>query len=343
VLGAQDNFLYVPVSYYGFCVLDISNPLDPEIIGFSPSSLPFYDLAIQDNYAYVACYDSGMGVYDISSPQNPIPVGSVGLDGWSTDVAVSGNYVYAVFNDNWNEWGFDVVDISIPGSPVIVGAYISDHYAYAIDLSGDYAYITTQSPIQVINISNPVSPDLVYSGYNYDHVYYLEFFGDYLFASETYFGLNILERISPTSLQLIGYYETPGWAGCADFDGQYIYFLDRYHFDILQCPNIVSAPPSSSNPLPTTFELYPPSPNPFNPATTITFGLPVASWVKVEVFDIAGRLVGLSGSGTTPTTGYFPAGVHEMTFDGSDLTSGIYLLRLRAGDFNAVEKMVLIK
>lgn len=95
--------------------------------------------------------------------------------------------------------------------------------------------------------------------------------------------------------------------------------------------------------LPAEFRLYPNHPNPFNPTTTITFGLPVASWVKVEVFDIAGRLIGLSGSGATPTTGYLTAGVHGVTFDGSDLPSGIYLVRFQAGDFNAVEKMVLLK
>ena len=95
--------------------------------------------------------------------------------------------------------------------------------------------------------------------------------------------------------------------------------------------------------IPEIFFLEGNHPNPFNPATTITFGLPVASWVKVEVFDIAGRLVGRSGSGTTPTTGYFPAGVHELTFDGSDLPSGIYLVRFRAGEFGAVKKLVLLK
>jgi hypothetical protein len=95
--------------------------------------------------------------------------------------------------------------------------------------------------------------------------------------------------------------------------------------------------------IPESFFLEGNHPNPFNPATTITFGLPVASRVQVEVFDIAGRLVGLSGSGTAPTTGYFPAGVHEVTFDGSDLPSGIYILRLQGGDFSAINKMVLLK
>jgi len=70
----------------------------------------------------------------------------------------------------------------------------------------------------------------------------------------------------------------------------------------------------------------------------------------VEVFDIAGRLVGLSGSGarSAPLQGWYQAGVHEVTFDpkgasGSDLPSGIYICRLQAGDFSAVEKMVLLK
>jgi hypothetical protein len=94
---------------------------------------------------------------------------------------------------------------------------------------------------------------------------------------------------------------------------------------------------------PQDFGLYGIYPNPFNASSVIQFGLPVAAWVKVDVFEIAGRLVGLSGSGTTPTTGYFPAGVHEMTFDGSDLASGIYLVRLQAGDFVGLQKMVLLK
>ncbi len=96
------------------------------------------------------------------------------------------------------------------------------------------------------------------------------------------------------------------------------------------------------------FRLYPPSPNPFNPTTTIRFDLPVASWVKLEVFDTQGRGVSPSGSGpegglrsATPTT--YSAGTHEITFDGSSLPSGMYYYRLTAGTFAASGKMVLMK
>ena len=91
------------------------------------------------------------------------------------------------------------------------------------------------------------------------------------------------------------------------------------------------------------------SPNPFNPTTAISFTLQAASLVKLEVFDVNGRNVGaklaspLSGSGATPTTGYYPAGTHSITFDGSNLPSGIYFAKLTAGEFTAVQKMVLMK
>jgi len=95
--------------------------------------------------------------------------------------------------------------------------------------------------------------------------------------------------------------------------------------------------------IPETYFLEGNHPNPFNPTTTITFGLPVASWVKVEVFDIAGRIVTGKGARSAPLQGWREAGVHEVTFDGSDLSSGIYILRLQAGDFSAVKKLILLK
>ena len=99
--------------------------------------------------------------------------------------------------------------------------------------------------------------------------------------------------------------------------------------------------------LPEDFALIGAYPNPFNPTTTLRFDLPQAGWVKLDVFDIAGRRVGMSGSGTTPTTalvnGWRGAGSHEVTFDGSGLPSGVYIYRLQAGDYEAAGKMLLIK
>ena len=63
--------------------------------------------------------------------------------------------------------------------------------------------------------------------------------------------------------------------------------------------------------------------------------------MKVEVYDIAGREV--RAHSRAPLQGYYPAGVHEVTFDGSDLASGIYIVRLNTGNYVGVQKMVLLK
>ncbi|TKJ40779.1 hypothetical protein CEE37_07380 [candidate division LCP-89 bacterium B3_LCP] len=91
-------------------------------------------------------------------------------------------------------------------------------------------------------------------------------------------------------------------------------------------------------------------PNPFNPTTVLSFRLSVASLVRLEVFDIYGRNVGAGFAAGTlkgkpaPTPGtWHPPGTHNITFDGTALTSGIYLYRLSTPYFTTSGKLILIK
>jgi len=96
----------------------------------------------------------------------------------------------------------------------------------------------------------------------------------------------------------------------------------------------VSDPASS---FPKEFALRGPYPNPFNPTTMFRIELPVASLVKLEIHDISGKSVG------TVIESWRRAGYHDVTFDGSGLSSGVYLYQLDADDFTASGKMVLLK
>jgi hypothetical protein len=89
--------------------------------------------------------------------------------------------------------------------------------------------------------------------------------------------------------------------------------------------------------IPMNFALPGAHPNPFNPTTTISYKLPVASYTTLTVFDVQGREV------ARLVNGWRGAGLHEVTFDASNLASGIYLYRLEAGNYNATGKMAFMK
>ncbi|HTY01158.1 MAG TPA: LamG-like jellyroll fold domain-containing protein [Bacteroidota bacterium] len=78
-------------------------------------------------------------------------------------------------------------------------------------------------------------------------------------------------------------------------------------------------------------------PNPFNPKTVISGQWPVASVVRLAVYDVLGREVAVLANGR------YPAGKYTFTFDGSHLSSGIYFYRLTAGSNTAVRKMTFLK
>ncbi|MBK6911196.1 MAG: lamin tail domain-containing protein [bacterium] len=98
-----------------------------------------------------------------------------------------------------------------------------------------------------------------------------------------------------------------------------------------------SATPQSGNAIVTEFALHQNYPNPFNPETAIRFDLAEASEVTLTVFNVAGQEV------ATLVNGNMNAGAHSVSFDGANLTSGVYLYRLTAGEFTSTMKMVLLK
>jgi hypothetical protein len=94
--------------------------------------------------------------------------------------------------------------------------------------------------------------------------------------------------------------------------------------------------------VPEEFILYPNYPNPFNPETKITYGLPEEEYVKIRIFDITGRLV------NTLVSEQQVAGYHQVRWNGQDaydtlVSSGIYWCRISAGDINKTMKLVFMK
>jgi len=89
---------------------------------------------------------------------------------------------------------------------------------------------------------------------------------------------------------------------------------------------------------PLRFSLSQNYPNPFNPSTMINFVIPQKSAVSLSVYDMSGKLVAELINNETKTEGSY-----AYEFDGSRLSSGMYVYRLTAGKFTETRKMILVK
>ncbi|MBK7259372.1 MAG: hypothetical protein IPI01_16520 [Ignavibacteriae bacterium] len=108
-----------------------------------------------------------------------------------------------------------------------------------------------------------------------------------------------------------------------------VYSLTRSFFRTM-----TSVPEAGS---PSAYALLPNYPNPFNPSTTISFTLPGATQVRIDVHNAVGELVRVTADAL------YPPGVHRIIFDGAGLPSGMYFTRMRAGSVVLVQPMILMK
>ena len=133
--------------------------------------------------------------------------------------------------------------------------------------------------------------------------------------------------------------------------GMYYYHIKaiRIFFDTLRCESgwsVIMGRPNSHSPADGGNDVAAyylrNHPNPFNPSTTIEFGLAAAGWAELQIYNIKGELV------RSVLNGYIEAGPHVLSWDGTDpfgadVAAGIYIYRLRTGGYVESRKMLLLR
>lgn len=92
-----------------------------------------------------------------------------------------------------------------------------------------------------------------------------------------------------------------------------------------------------SNTVPKDFRFFNNYPNPFNPVTNFRFEIPIESFITIKIFDMAGKeIYALKDQ-------YYTPGYYEISWDGSDFASGIYLVKFFTDNYFNTQKIVLLK
>ena len=89
--------------------------------------------------------------------------------------------------------------------------------------------------------------------------------------------------------------------------------------------------------IPTEFSLSAAYPNPFNPTTTLDFAIPIDSKVSLSIYNLQGREV------STLINGNMDAGYHSVVWDANTYASGVYFVKMVAGEYVNTQKLMLVK
>ena len=122
--------------------------------------------------------------------------------------------------------------------------------------------------------------------------------------------------------------------------GEYYYRLKQIDYNgTYKYSDVVKA----TSMVPKTFSLSQNYPNPFNPTTVINYDLPVASKVVLKVYDILGNEVATLVNKEEAAGSYQIVFNSQNTSNSKQLSSGVYIYRIQAGNFTSIKKMMLIK
>ncbi len=89
--------------------------------------------------------------------------------------------------------------------------------------------------------------------------------------------------------------------------------------------------------VPQKFELLQNYPNPFNPTTKIHYSVPADGFVNIVVYNVLGEKV------ANLVNTNVKAGIYDISFDATNIASGMYIYRMESGDFVSIKKMMILK
>ena len=318
-------------------VYDLDDPLQPAFL--SSLDLGFYKSLTAAPGAVYMPINGRIGVVDMSDPENPFYVGSVNPPGYgiSTHVCVSDGMLYASMSQD----GVIMYDVSDPTNLVEKGGYDLGSAAET-EVHGQYAVtVDGLTGFSVVDISIYENPVVLSSELTPDYPRHVNLDWPLAYITGNEGEVWVYDLSDPEVPEMLGSTAQMVVGGTAAFAGPWL--VSPMHDRGLgltwrACFELTGAGgnlPGS----PLAISAYP---NPFNPMTTVSYNVDHDALVRLEVFDASGRRV------STLAQGFHSEGQYRVSWDGRNQmgqsqASGVYLLRIEAGDQVSQSKMTLVR
>lgn len=244
-------------------------------------------------------------------------------NGWVLGKRVGGQHPTYRTTDGgqtWYQYEHDFTAMNFVDSQI--GFAVENGSVYrSLDGGNNWEQISENPASFVTGVSNMVFSDSTHGWiWNLSGVYYTNDGGRTWQIED---GISGIEIAFPGGLFMLN--KDLGWA--VGSDG----WIFKYESDDVT---------SVSNPTvdgPSDFRLFDNYPNPFNSATTISYFLPFREEIEISVFNVLGEKVKVFFSGMQNP------GLHQIEFDGSNLSSGVYFYQLKTKNFVEIKKSLLVK
>ena len=338
----------------GMQIIDLSQLPDTATLvnTYTATFVTAHNIYIDNGYAYVVGANNGSGVHilDLSDPVNPVEVGYYGGNGYVHDIYVYNDTAYVS-----SEGEFGVVDVTNKSNPINVSssATLPGIYAHSGWLTEDKRYFIACEEFNVRDLTvwdlqDRSTWDLVvptWQSSSNSPIHNVFVLGNYAHISYYEDGYVVLDISNPLNPVQVGQYDTDptpsngsykGAWGCYPYlpSGNVLISDMQTGLYILKFDPMVT---SVNKETVDNFQLEQNYPNPFNPSTKIKFTLPENELVNISVFNSLGEKV------KTLINKEMNAGSFTIDFSADRLPSGIYIVRLQAGEKTQSIKMSLLK
>ena len=217
------NFAYIANTSSGITLVNVTNPLQPEVLSALDTPGQAFEIFVDGNHAFVADYDSGLQIIEIQDRLTPYKTGACITPDEALGLSISGDYAFLA-----NRFaGLQVVNIQDPTNPTIAGDNPLADHANDLWIDGDFAYVADSSNgIRVFDISDPTNPQLRSECDTPSNAWEVMVDGDYAYVADHLSGLQVIDIRSTPIMRLVGSCNTPGLAYGLYVDGDYVYVAD---------------------------------------------------------------------------------------------------------------------